>query len=232
MGCYASTEAAGIVPSPRPSSSKVAPEVRKVSTSCDQDAKSSYSGEAFPGHPPMQLPLEAPPQLGSDLSPGWRIVCRLSPQDVRMKWGTRPRPSQGVTSQSMKLQVQVEPDGPLALPLQLVPTWQPQAGSAVAGYEVRGELPRRPWAQVFDVQSAEGQHAMEVHQLFSEAEVGRFLRRLQIEAEHNEHFLRFRDAVFSLPGQLGIVEEIHEVTLWKGLERCYAEGNLLETFTI
>ena len=28
--------------------------------------------------------------------------------------------------------------------------------------QVRGELPRRPWAQVFDVQSAEGQHAMEV----------------------------------------------------------------------
>ena len=34
--------------------------------------------------------------------------------------------------------------------------------SLVSIGQVRGELPRRPWAQVFDVQSAEGQHAMEV----------------------------------------------------------------------
>ncbi|CAL1144177.1 unnamed protein product [Cladocopium goreaui] len=61
---------------------------------------------------------------------------------------------------------------------------------------------------------------MEVHHVFSEAEVTKFLRRLQIEAKDNQHFLRFRDAVLSLPGQLGIVEEMHQVSLWKDLERC------------
>eukprot|EP00435_Cladocopium_sp_Y103_P024045 s83_g5.t2 len=212
MGCYASTEAAGVVPSPRPSGSKVAPDVRK-------DGKQAlHSGDAC--YLPMQLPLEAPPELGGDELPGWRIVCRLSPQDVRAKWGTRPRPSQGVTSQSMQLQVQLEPDGPSTLPLQLVQSWLPQAGTTVAGYKVRRELPRRPWAQVFEVHSTEGELAMEVHHVFSEAEVTKFLRRLQIEAKDNQHFLRFRDAVLSLPGQLGIVEEIHQVSLWKDLERC------------
>ena len=35
----------------------------------------------------------------------------------------------------MKLQVQVEPNGPFSLPLHLVSSWQPQVGAKVAGYE-------------------------------------------------------------------------------------------------
>ncbi|OLQ03342.1 Serine/threonine-protein kinase ppk5 [Symbiodinium microadriaticum] len=218
MGCYASVEVSGILPGP-PSA---AASRSKASSPQEPEASHKELEEAQAQVIPPRLPGEVPVPL-----PGWRVACRLSPEDARSRWGSRPRPGGGQPTGFAQLQVSVEPEGPLEFPVQLVPSWvEPAVASLFAGrYEVQRALPRRPWAhQLFEVFDREDgvSRALEVFELSGTEEAQRLTRRLQIEFldEEGGLFLRSRHAFLGLPSHVGVVEDLHKASLWEELGRC------------
>ncbi|CAE7729115.1 ppk5, partial [Symbiodinium necroappetens] len=216
--CYASVEVSGILPGP-PSA---AASRSKASSPQEPEASHKELEEAQAQVIPPRLPGEVPVPL-----PGWRVACRLSPEDARSRWGSRPRPGGGQPTGFAQLQVSVEPEGPLEFPVQLVPSWvEPAVASLFAGrYEVQRALPRRPWAhQLFEVFDREDgvSRALEVFELSGTEEAQRLTRRLQIEFldEEGGLFLRSRHAFLGLPSHVGVVEDLHKASLWEELGRC------------
>ncbi|CAE7027040.1 ppk5, partial [Symbiodinium sp. CCMP2456] len=194
----------------------------KASSPQEPEASHKELEEAQAQVIPPRLPGEVPVPL-----PGWRVACRLSPEDARSRWGSRPRPGGGQPTGFAQLQVSVEPEGPLEFPVQLVPSWvEPAVASLFAGrYEVQRALPRRPWAhQLFEVFDREDcvSRALEVFELSGTEEAQRLTRRLQIEFldEEGGLFLRSRHAFLGLPSHVGVVEDLHKASLWEELGRC------------
>lgn len=172
---------------------------------------------------------------------GWKVVCRLSPSDVRSRWGTRPRPAQpGKTDSQAAVGLEAdlvlpELNQPLRLPLQLLPQWtEPREGVEFAGrYQVKKALPDRPGLQgpSFEVFDKQGNTALalRVCQLGTERDVKVFVDRLQLESLDSEDrlFLRLRDAALALPGRLAIIEDLPSSTLWLDFERLEPGTNLV-----
>jgi len=163
---------------------------------------------------------------------GWRVVCRLSPGDVRSRWGSRPRPAAPGKSDGGAVGLEAdlvlpEMNQPLRLPLQLLPQWtDPRVGSEFLGrYEVKAALPDRPGArgqgfEVFDNQ-AHQKCALQVCNLTRESDVRLFVERLQLESLDSEKvlFMRLHDVALALPGRLAIIEDIAHSNLWDEFQR-------------
>jgi len=235
-GSYASAKAVPIgdlqkvVPPAEPSKTGTRPSPYK---SMDKQAAPMAKPAATEG---MDRELNNLANQPFPLPEGWRVVCRLSPNDARSRWGTRPRPPSANNTSSLASSgtnfeadlIAPELNQPLKLPVLLLPQWiEPKVGANFVGrYEVRRELPIKPTPQPgmkkgrrfegFDKQD-NVEVAVQVCELASEVDVKSFTERLQMEAldRDNVLFLRLRNVALALPGRLALVEDLPQRSLWQ-----------------
>lgn len=207
----------------------------KAPTKLEPLSSSVGDSEAMPSD--MQSPSTSSAST-FPLPEGWKVVCRLSPGDARSRWNSRPRGGGGAGSDGANLEARLHTDAfsqPLRLPMQLLPFWvEPVVGLKFANrYEVKRKFPPRPGAnyQLFEVFDEQDRirRALQVCTLNRDADVKMFVSRLQLEAldKENRHFLRLRDVALSLPGHLGVVEDLPSATLLEELGKCPAASPLL-----
>mmetsp|Transcript_141768 Transcript_141768/g.250498 ORF Transcript_141768/g.250498 Transcript_141768/m.250498 type:complete len:880 (-) Transcript_141768:158-2797(-) len=207
----------------------------ELQSTLDADEAKSKVGDAF---------LSAP----FSLPEGWRVVCRLSRNDARARWGSRPRPAanspataRGAAGASVAFEADLiapELKQPLRLPLMLLPQWvDPKVGAQFMGrYEVRSIIPEKAGLErygvrrgqrleVFDQQD-KTDCAIQVCDLERGSDVKAFAERLQLESldSENKLFLRLRNMAIALPGRLAVVEDMPKKTLWQELSRIEPAG--------
>lgn len=208
----------------------------------DAKAELQSSIDAAEGKNAGEAGLTLPFALPKD----WRVVCRLSRNDARARWGSRPRPAaSGPATTREKAGVAFEADliapelkQPLTLPLMLLPQWvDPKVGAKFMGrYEVRSIIPEKAGLErygvrkgqrleVFDQQD-KTECAIQVCDLERGSDVKAFAERLQLESldSENKLFLRLRNMAIALPGRLAVVEDMPKKTLWQELSRIEPAG--------
>jgi len=245
MGCQNSTDCEGVessivgyesgrgghvefnkvVPAPEPAKTSPPLKVGRQTEAVSQAAKPGATDVAGLNKEMQAFPL---PQ-------GWRVVCRLSQDDARSRWGTRPRPQTSPNNPSSNSagtnfeaeMIAPELNQPLRMPLMLLPQWtEPKIGGQfIQRYEVRKELPGKSTPhpglrkgkrlEAFDKQDSVDV-ALQVCDLAKDADVKAFAERLQMEAldTDNRFFLRLRNIALALPGRLALVEDLPRRTLW------------------
>eukprot|EP00747_Dinoflagellata_sp_TGD_P128294 gnl/TRDRNA2_/TRDRNA2_174511_c0_seq5.p1 gnl/TRDRNA2_/TRDRNA2_174511_c0~~gnl/TRDRNA2_/TRDRNA2_174511_c0_seq5.p1 ORF type:complete len:1027 (+),score=298.89 gnl/TRDRNA2_/TRDRNA2_174511_c0_seq5:144-3224(+) len=168
-------------------------------------------------------------RAGFPLPDGWRVVCRLSRNDARSCWTTRPRPAaKPVSGGGSNCEAQIFSPGlcqPLRVPLQLVPAWpELQPGMEFLGrYEIRQSLSPvsgcSRW-EVFDLLERT-ERALQVAELKRERDVQTFVDRYHLESMDVESrlFIRLRDVALALPGKLAVIEDLPRRTLWQEFDR-------------